>query len=288
MFRSFIFLVCAVFLTGCSGSAYHLPEVNQADVQAMQTKLQNKQTSLKIYERSDQKYKQLLAGITNRLTKNAKPLCAHAGYEKCHFETVYNPGGTVNAYASEGYKITLYRGLLQYLKNTDEIAAVVAHEMGHHLANHNQETQENVATGAVISGVITAVLLAAATDGAYQSSYQHQQNQEILENMMSAGAQIGLLSYSKEQEREADLLATYLLSRAGYNLKRSQNLMLVLSEFAGDRRDSSRAAFLDTHPAGIERFVAWEKAMEEVKSNPSKLPYRKEGGAPQSGHKKEK
>ena len=82
-------------------------------------------------------------------------------------------------------------------------------------------------------------------------------------------------SYSKEQEREADLLATYLLSRAGYDLKRAQNIMVVLSDFSGES-NISRSAFLDTHPAGVERYVAWDMAIHEVKTNPSKLPYLKE------------
>lgn len=71
------------------------------------------------------------------------------------------------------------------------------------------------------------------------------------------------------------MLATYLLSRSGYNLKRSQNIMLTLSEFSGERA-ITQSAFLDTHPAGIERYVAWDMAIKEIKNNSSKLPYLKE------------
>lgn len=275
--RNFLLLLAAILpLTACAGSAYRLPEVSNADIQAMQSKITENKAPLKTYERSDSKYKATLAGITKRLTKKATPLCEYAGYESCHFETNYDSGDTINAYASQGYKITIYKGLLQYLKNEDEMAAVVAHEMGHHLANHNQETQQNAAAGAAISGILTAVLLGAANaNNPYYSSYQRQQDQQTLQDMMQAGAQIGMISYSKEQEREADLLATYLLSRAGYNLKRAQNIMLVLSETSGEAAINS-SAFLDTHPAGIERLVAWEKAIDEIKGNPSKLPYLKE------------
>ncbi len=276
MHRVFILSFCVLSLTGCAGSAYRLPQVSDADMQAMQKKIETNKEPLKVYERSDKKNKQMLASIADRLSKNTKPLCKYTEYESCHFQVVYNPEDEVNAYASEGYKITLYRGMMQYLKNNDEVAAVVAHEMGHHLANHNQERAENAATGAAISGIITAVLLGAANaNNPYYSPYQQQQNQQTIENMVNAGAEIGAISYSKEQEREADLLAAYLLSRAGYNLKRAQNVMLVLSKFAGES-SSSRAAFLDTHPAGVERFVAWEKAIDEVKNNPSKLPYLNE------------
>lgn len=268
-----LYLLTAVLcLTGCAGSAYKLPQVNEADVQAMQTKIAENQKPLKVYERSDKEYKQMVSGVTKRLIKNAKPLCKYAKYDSCYFEVTYKADDTFNAYASEGHKVTVFRGLLQHLKNNDEVAAVIAHEMGHHLANHNEEKQQNAMAGAAITGILTAVLLGAAGANAPYNQYQAQQNQQTIEDMMNAGAGIGALSYSKEQEREADLLATYLLSRAGYNLQRAQNVMLVLANEAGEGADS-RTAFLDSHPAGIERFVAWDKAIEEVKNNPSKLPY---------------
>jgi len=274
MLRKISFLFCVLFLSGCAGSAYQLPQVSDADVQAMQQKISKNEKPLKIYKRSDESYKQMLSTITKRLTKNGKPLCQYTGYSSCYFQVTYDPGDTVNAYASDNGKITVYKGLLQYLQNNDEMAAVVAHEMGHHLANHNEEKKQNAATGAAVSGIITAILLASAnSNNPYYGGYQQQQDQQTLDNMMNAGAGIGALSYSKEEEREADLLATYLLSRAGYNLKRAENVMIVLSQYAGES-DHSRASFLDTHPGGIERVVAWEKAIDEIKHNPSKLPHQ--------------
>lgn len=242
-----------------------------------------KNQPLKVYERSDKHYKATLAQITQRLTKNAAPLCKDTGYDKCYFKVSYDPSNTVNAYASDGYKITIFKGLLQYLKTNDEIAAVVAHEMGHHLAKHNEEAQQNAAVGAAVSGIVTAVVIGAisANNGSYYTTYQQQQQQQRdIENMlkasMQAGAYFGALSYSKEQEREADLLATYLLKRAGYDLAKAQNVMVVLAQFASEKkRDPNRAAFLSTHPAGMERVVAWEKAIEEIKQNETNLPYPK-------------
>lgn len=270
MYKVIILISSVLLLGGCAGSAYRLPQVNAQEVKAMEQKMAENTAPLKTYKRSDKHYKQTLANITKRLSKNAKPLCLDTGYTSCYFEVNYNPGSTVNAYASEGHKITIYRGLLQYLKNNDEMAAVVAHEMGHHLAKHNEEKMQNAATGAAVAGIFTAVILAAAN--ANNPYYNASQNQETLENMMGAGAHIGALSYSKEQEREADLLATYLLSRAQYDLKSAQNVMVILSKFSGDSK-LSQSAFLDSHPAGMERVVAWEKAILEIKENSSKLPY---------------
>lgn len=269
-------VACVFLLTGCAGSAYRLPTVNDADLRAMEKKMTENRAPLKMYERSNKSYKETLATINNRLVENAQPLCDYTEYTSCFFQTIYEDDDTINAYASEGYKITIHRGLLQYLKNNDEIAAVVAHEMGHHLARHNQEKQQNAVAGAAVTGILAAVLLGEANaNNPYYTSYQQQQDSQTIENMMNMGAQVGLISYSKEQEREADLLAAYMLSRAGYNLQRAQNVLVVLSKLPGES-DRTKSFMLDTHPTSVERLVAWEKAIDEVKSNPSKLPYAKE------------
>jgi len=243
----------------------------------MEEKISAESKPLKIYKRSDAYYKSTLAAISNRLARNARPLCEDSGYTACRFEVSYSPEMTVNAYASNGYKVVVFKGLLQYLATTDEMAAVVAHEMGHHLAKHNEETERNAVAGAAISGVLTAVILGAANaNNPYYSPYQQRQTQQTIENMMRLGAAIGIRSYSKEQEREADLLATYLMSRSGYDLRRGQNVMVVLARFAGEEAASpTHKAFLESHPAGAERVVAWQKAIEEIKTNKTKLPYPK-------------
>lgn len=279
MVRIYILVLSLFCITACTGSAYKLPAVTDSDVQAMHMKYDDKSNKpLKTYSRSDTQSKNLLQVATKRLTKNAKPLCEHAGYNSCRFDVVYDPKNEMNAYASEHDKITVYKGIMQYLKTNDEIAAVLAHEMGHHLANHIEEGTQNRKTGAAVSGVLTAVLIGLANaNNPYYNSNQQQQDQKTIRDMMNLGAHIGGLTYSKEQEREADLLATYLLARAGYDLKKAENVMVVLAKFAGETNpDPSHKAFLESHPAGMERVVAWEKAIDEIKQNPEKLPYSKQ------------
>lgn len=277
--RSFIISACLLVLAGCTGSAYQLPTVDDAALQAMQEEMYANRAPLKMHHRSKSQYEKMLASINNRLVENAQPLCDHAGYVSCLFQTSYNGGDEANAYASEEYKITVYRGLLQYLENDDEIAAVVAHEMGHHLAQHNKEKGENIATGAVVTGVLAAVLVGTTSaNNPYYTSYNQQQDAAAVQDMMEFGAEMGSISYSKEQEREADLLGAYLLARAGYDLDRAKNTLVVLSKLPGGT-DRSRASLTDTHPASAERLVAWEKAIDEVRNNHSKLPYLKEDNA---------
>ena len=268
--------VCGLFLSACAGSAYRLPPVSEAETQAMQQRLSQHRVPPQTHLRSDRQNEKLLIKINNRLIAKAQPLCDYAGYPSCFFQTEYSSGDAINAYASEGYKITIYRGLMQYLESEDEIAAVVAHEMGHHLAHHNEESMDNAMTGAAIGGILTAVLVGAANaNNPYYSSYQQHQDSQAISGMMDTGAAIGAISYSKEQEREADLLGAYLMSAAGYDLEKAQKLFFILSKLPGER-DRNRTGLTDTHPISAERLVAWEKAIHEVRNNPRKLPYAKQ------------
>jgi predicted Zn-dependent protease len=283
IFKSSAFRLCHVaiasclvlLLSACTGSAHQLPQVSSAEMTAVQHEFEKKKLPARIYERSDAANRALIAGASRRLAASAKPLCVHTGYASCYFQTLYNPGGTVNAFASGKGKITIYRGLMRYLGSEEEVAAVVAHEMGHHLANHQQEKLQNAATGAVITGVLTAVVLAAANQhNTNYTVFQRQQNEKTLNDMTMAGAQLGALSYSKEEEREADLLGAYLLARAGYNLRKAEKLLALTIKMDG-AGDISKSAFGDSHPSGYERVAAWRKAIDEVRTNKTKLPFKK-------------
>jgi predicted Zn-dependent protease len=163
----------------------------------------------------------------------------------------------VNA-QSDDTRIEIYRGLLQYLDSEDEVAAVVGHEMGHEIAQHLEEKRQNATIGAVLAGILMGGAMVA-------TGYQ---DQGAMNQSMQLGASIGVLSFSKEEEREADLLSAYLLARADYDLRKAGRVWLVLSKMDGE----THASMFDTHPAGPERVAAWEKAIAEVEASPNKLP----------------
>jgi predicted Zn-dependent protease len=85
---------------------------------------------------------------------------------------------------------------------------------------------------------------------------------------MVFGGRIGQLSFSKEQEREADLLAAYVLARAGVDLQRAGRMFEVIAKING----YALSRWNNTHPMGAERIVAWRKAMAEVDASTDKLP----------------
>jgi predicted Zn-dependent protease len=173
-------------------------------------------------------YQEAIDRIDIKLTQHVGPICARAETDKCRFIFHYVADDEVNAFADEGGHIYLHRGLLDYLESDEEIAAAMAHEMGHQIAGHVEESKSSILLGALI----------------------------------------GMLSFSKEQEREADLLAAYVLARAGIDLERAGGTFEVLAKLD----DKTWASWKDTHPAGPERIVAWRKAIAEVEASSDKLP----------------
>lgn len=107
----------------------------------------------------------------------------------------YSNDPTVNALATFGGQVIVFRGLLEHLDSEDALAAVLAHEIGH------------VKNRDVIKGLMRAVSLAILA-GAVGSSSNNASG-----GLESAAGQIGLLSYSRGQEAAADREAILALGR---------------------------------------------------------------------------
>ena len=110
----------------------------------------------------------------------------------------------VNAMALPGGYIYVTRGMLSHINNEDELAAVLAHEIGHVTARHaaRQAWQQQLGQGLLLGGALIGqgVLGLPA--------------QDIL-NLGGMAAQLLFLRYSREDELEADQLSVEYSSQAG-------------------------------------------------------------------------
>jgi len=164
----------------------------------------------------------------------------------CDFGIVYDPNDmAVNAFA-DGENIIITRGMKRFVENDNELALVVAHEIGHNAMGHIDKKKLNMA-GADAGGLVLDVLAAAAgvnTCGAFTDM------------AMQAGAG----AYSVEFEQEADYVGMYFMERAGYDTKNVANFWRrMAAENSGAGIDQR-----STHPATAERFVAIEKTYAEI------------------------
>jgi predicted Zn-dependent protease len=250
-------LLLLVTLTGCAGAQFRLPAISDADVNRATLAVAGEPANLPRHYRTAQENREIVNRVAARLEAAAPGLCAYAHAPRCTFNVVYVADDVVNA-QTDGNRIEIYRGLMEYLDTEDEVAAVVGHEMGHEIAQHVEEKQQNATIGAVLSGILMGGAMVA-------TGYQ---DPDAMNTSVGLGASVGALSYSKEEEREADLLSCYLLARANYDLHKAGRVWVVLSKMSTE----THASMFDDHPAGPERVAAWDKAIAEVEASPNKLP----------------
>jgi predicted Zn-dependent protease len=125
----------------------------------------------------------------------------------------------INAFALPGGYVYINRGLLLYLKSEDELAAVLAHEVGHITARHAIQQQARGRLGnaaATVGGVVAAV----ATGSGYIGS-------ELMQ-IGSIWAAAGVSGFGRENELEADSLGAEYLYNAGYNPRAMIDVLSVL------------------------------------------------------------
>lgn len=247
-------------LQGCGGTAFTLPPVSSHEALLAAQEIEA-DPSLPQFPRSRAYYRETISRVEKQLTERVAAICVRAETKECRFFFQYVGDDEVNAFVDEDGHIYLHRGLLDYLETDEEIAAVMAHEMSHQIAGHVEESKRSVLLGGLIGGLLMG---GAAIAG---NATQEKADQMTAEGM-ALGGYAGMLTFSKEQEREADLLAAYVLARAGIDLDRAGRAFEVMAKL--DER--TVASWKHTHPAGPERIVAWRKAVAEVEASSDKLP----------------
>jgi Zn-dependent protease with chaperone function len=142
--------------------------------------------------------------------------------------------GTANAFALPGARVILLSGLIERAKAPDEVAAVLAHELGHVSARDP--------TRSLIRASGTSFLLSLILGDLTGSTMIVAIGQALL----SAG-------YSREAERAADAHAVGLMARAGGN---GAALADVLERISSDDDRRGTLDLLRTHPLTAERAAA--------------------------------
>jgi predicted Zn-dependent protease len=165
-----------------------------------------------------------------------------------------------NAFALPGGMVFVTRGLLAYLQNEAELAAVLGHEIAHVTARHgahraNEAAFANVGVTAAIS--VGQFLERSGLRGAAQ-------RMKRLGLSLAAGM---IATYNREQELEADRIGTEYLARSGYDAREIVSVLKVLQmveRFHADRaREDKREApgsdWLSSHPGTDRRLREAER-----------------------------
>jgi beta-barrel assembly-enhancing protease len=151
----------------------------------------------------------------------------------------------INAVALPGGKVILFDGLVKQARSPDEVAGVLAHEIGHVREKHvMQALLRQMGLAVVLGGV----------DG----------NSGALVNNMLA------MSYSREAEAEADAHSMKALGNAAISPVATASFFERLSELDGSARGGEDgqgiAGYMSSHPLSRERKKAFEKSIVKGKN----------------------
>ncbi len=159
----------------------------------------------------------------------------------------------VNAFALPGGYVYVTRGLLAQLPNEAALAGVIGHEVGHVAARHSAQ-RITKATLANVGLVGVQVLTGAELAG-----------------LGGAAAQLLLLKFSRDDEREADLLGVRYASKASYDAAQLSRFFAALDRME-ERAESRLPSWASTHPdPGERRERVVELAREAQGDTPGAL-----------------
>jgi len=151
---------------------------------------------------------------------------------------IRNPG--FNASMTATGMMQVWTGLLLRTETTDEVAAVIGHEIAHYTRLHTLERlrrlKKNMAAGSILDfgiAVLTGVSAPVAT----------------------ATAMLNALAFSREQESEADFLGARLVAAAGYDPHAAYRVWenVIAEEKAAAVKRREPGIFSQTHPDSEQR-----------------------------------
>lgn len=156
----------------------------------------------------------------------------------------YVDADMVNAFATLGGHVAMYRGLLERMPDENALAMVLAHEIGHARHRHPIATLgRGIGFAAALS-----VFSASAGSGA-------------ADRIFGQSGMLTLLTFSRAQEEEADDDALAALVAAYGHAGGATDTFRAMSGAAKERGLREPPKFLSTHPVTPERIARLEAAI---------------------------
>jgi predicted Zn-dependent protease len=166
------------------------------------------------------------------------------------FTVVDSPA--VNAFALPGGFIYLTRGILPFIQDESELAAVMGHETGHVTARHGAAAyskQTALGGGLGVLGVLVP-------------------ETQPLQGIAGAGLQLLFMKHSRAAELEADQLGTKYAAARGWDPNGMSGLLATLgrlNEASGTSRGVPNWAL--THPLAEERVTKVQETVDAARAS---------------------
>jgi predicted Zn-dependent protease len=197
---------------------------------------------------NDAELQRYVRGVGERLAR-----AAHRPNLPWSFAVVDEPA--VNAFALPGGYVYLTRGIMPFLRDESELAAVMGHEIGHVDARHQAAAysrQTLTGGGLAVLGVLVP-------------------ETQPLQGVAQLTAGLMFLKFGRNDELEADQLGVKYAAASGWNPAGMSGLLGTLArldEASGTRRGVPNWAM--THPPATDRVIKVEEAVATAGASGSK------------------
>lgn len=183
--------------------------------------------------------------LNDYINQLGQRLVSHANSVRTPFNFYLIRNDEINAFAFFGGNVVLHSALFRYADNESQLASVMAHEISHvtqrHLARAMEEQQRNAPLTWV--GALGSILLAMANPQAGMAALTG----------TLAGSRQGVISFTQNNEQEADRIGLQVLQRSGFD---PQAMPEFLQKLADQSRYASKPPeILLTHPLPDSRLA---------------------------------
>lgn len=172
-------------------------------------------------------------------------LVSHADSVKTPFHFFIVNNNEINAFAFFGGNVVLHSALFRYFDNESQLASVMAHEISHVTQRHLARAMEDQKKNAPLTwaGALGSILLAMANPQAGMAALTG----------TLAGTRQGMISFTQQNEQEADRIGIQVLQRSGFD---PQAMPTFLEKLLDQTRYSTRPPeILLTHPLPESRLA---------------------------------
>ena len=171
----------------------------------------------------------------------------------CDYPIILTQDNIVNAFA-DGERILMTQGIVNYSKDENEIALIIAHELAHNDRGHLEAKKKNMLVLGSVGFILDLMTI-------YYSGGTAGGNAENTDLWTQIGAQ----AYSVEFEKDADYGGVYYAERAGYDISNAHKFWERIGS-----ENPKQIAISSTHPATAERYIQIKKTVEEINDKKAK------------------
>lgn len=165
--------------------------------------------------------------VNDYVNELGQKLATAAGRKEFKYEFFVVLDDKLNAFALPGGKVFVNAGAIEQANSEAELAGLLGHELSHAVLSHSFQL--------ITEGTLTANLT------------------QFIPYVGGLLTDITTLSYSREMERQADVLGTRLLASTNYAADGLYNLMVTLQKQEEKEQRNRPPAWLASHPLPNDR-----------------------------------